>query len=91
MLLSVISFLTFSFDFFKLSKQFQSRGIRDDYSKKRPATRHLDEEEDDVDDVRGLIRKMFRFVFVPAIHQNCSSFLSFKIVKCLWDSHLMVQ
>nr|XP_029116233.1 protein spt2 isoform X2 [Elaeis guineensis] len=45
----------------QLSKQFQSRGIRDDYSKKRPATRHLDEEEDDVDDVRGLIRKMFRY------------------------------
>ncbi|XP_038975156.1 histone H3.v1-like [Phoenix dactylifera] len=43
------------------SKQIPSRDIHDDRSKKRPVRRHLDEEEDDVDDVRGLIRKMFRY------------------------------
>ncbi|XP_010914207.1 uncharacterized protein [Elaeis guineensis] len=43
------------------SKQIPSRDIHEDRSKKRPVRRHLDEEEDDVDDVRGLIRKMFRY------------------------------
>lgn len=42
----------------------------------------MDEEEDDIDDVRGLIRKMFRFVFVPVIRQTSFIFLPFKIVKC---------
>ncbi|KAG1346879.1 muscle M-line assembly protein unc-89 [Cocos nucifera] len=42
------------------SKQILSRGIHDDCSKRRPAKRDLDEEED-IDDVRGLIRKMFRY------------------------------
>ncbi|XP_008812588.2 protein SPT2 homolog isoform X2 [Phoenix dactylifera] len=42
------------------SKQILSRGIHNASSKKRPAKRDLDEEED-IDDVRGLIRKMFRY------------------------------
>lgn len=50
----------------KPSRQILSRGIHDDHSKRRPAKRDLDEEED-IDDVRGLIRKMFRFGFISEL------------------------